>query len=541
MRTPFQRDRDRIVHATAFRRLTYKTQVFVFHEGDHYRTRLTHSLEVAQIARAIARMLGLDEDLAEALALAHDLGHPPFGHAGERALAAAMAAFGGFDHNAQSLRVVTRLERRMPPSTGSTSPVRRWRAWSSTTAARRRAPGRARRWQGNRRGRSATSGCTLPLAPAEAQAAAIADDIAYNSHDLDDGLRAGLIRLDDLADVPLAGASLAELPAAAGLETQRAIYEINRRMISAMIEDAVRKSRRAWRRCAEQSLAGVRARIRAGDRALGAATCRGAGPARTTSSPRLSPCAVMAVMGARPRRIVRDLFERYMAEPGVLPDPGARAERDGQAGRAPRCGRLHRRHDRPLRLEEHRRLFDATPTCDSSRRTSQQLGPPSRSADERLRARARPHYRRARALAGRGCVPAGLDFGHVEVVPPRDAAHGDLASNAALVLAKAAKMKPRDIAEQLGDKLRAIPTSRRSRWRGRASSTCSFRPAFWQGVVAAILKEGASYGRADLGAGEQVNVEYVRSTRPDPCTSATAAGRRSATRSRTCLPSPATR
>jgi dGTP triphosphohydrolase len=112
MRTPFQRDRDRIVHATAFRRLTYKTQVFVFHEGDHYRTRLTHSLEVAQIARAIARMLALDEDLAEALALAHDLGHPPFGHAGERALATAMAPFGGFDHNAQSLKVVTSLERK---------------------------------------------------------------------------------------------------------------------------------------------------------------------------------------------------------------------------------------------------------------------------------------------------------------------------------------------------------------------------------------------------------------------------------------------
>src|SRR5215510_13399070 len=112
MRTPFQRDRDRIVHATAFRRLTYKTQVFVFHEGDHYRTRLTHSLEVAQIARAISRMLGLDEDLAEALALAHDLGHPPFGHAGERALAQAMAPYSGFDHNAQSFEVVTRLERK---------------------------------------------------------------------------------------------------------------------------------------------------------------------------------------------------------------------------------------------------------------------------------------------------------------------------------------------------------------------------------------------------------------------------------------------
>ena len=112
MRTPFQRDRDRIVHATAFRRLTYKTQVFVFHEGDHYRSRLTHSLEVAQIARAIARMLQLDEDLAEALALAHDLGHPPFGHAGERTLGAVMAPYGGFDHNAQSFKVVTRLERK---------------------------------------------------------------------------------------------------------------------------------------------------------------------------------------------------------------------------------------------------------------------------------------------------------------------------------------------------------------------------------------------------------------------------------------------
>ena len=135
MRNAFRRDCDRIIHATAFRRLKHKTQVFVFHEGDHYRTRLTHTLEVAQIARSLARALGLDEDLAEALALAHDLGHPPFGHAGERALDAALAAHGGFDHNAQTLRVVTQPRTPLSPtSTASISPGKRWKAWSSTTA-----------------------------------------------------------------------------------------------------------------------------------------------------------------------------------------------------------------------------------------------------------------------------------------------------------------------------------------------------------------------------------------------------------------------
>src|SRR5690606_12529327 len=199
-RSPFQRDRDRVLHATAFRRLTYNTQVLLPHEGDHFRTRLTHSLEVAQIARTIARQLRLDEDLADALALAHDLGHPPFGHAGERALDRIMEAFGGFDHNAQSLRVVTALERKYldfdglnltwetleglakhnGPLTDEGDPVLK--------VARRLEAG----WQSLDAGSWASG---------EAQAAALADDIAYVSHDIDDGLRAHLLTLLHLADV----------------------------------------------------------------------------------------------------------------------------------------------------------------------------------------------------------------------------------------------------------------------------------------------------------------------------------------------------
>src|SRR5262245_44344364 len=260
MRTPFQRDRDRIVHASAFRRLTYKTQVFVFHEGDHYRTRLTHSLEVAQIARAMARMLGLDEDLAEALALAHDLGHPPFGHAGERALAAATAAFGGFDHNAQSLRVVTRLERKYASFDGLNlcyETLEGLAKHNGPIILRR--DGAVSVLQREIEATGLTRCLHLEqFAPAEAQAAALADDIAYNAHDLDDGLRAVLIRLEDLAAVPLAGGFVAALPRA-GLEEQRAIYEIHRGIISALIEDAVRESQGRLAGLAERSLAGVRA------------------------------------------------------------------------------------------------------------------------------------------------------------------------------------------------------------------------------------------------------------------------------------------
>src|SRR6185295_15817166 len=211
-RSAFRRDCDRIIHATAFRRLAYKTQVFVFDEGDHYRTRLTHTLEVTQIARALARALGLDEDLAEALALAHDLGHPPFGHAGERALDACLGDFGGFDHNAQTLRVVTAMERRYPAFDGLNL------SWETLEGIVKH-NGPLTDAGGEPIGRYQQHGVPLAIrdytalhdlalwshASAEAQVAAIADDIAYDAHDLDDGLRADLFALADLAGLPVLG------------------------------------------------------------------------------------------------------------------------------------------------------------------------------------------------------------------------------------------------------------------------------------------------------------------------------------------------
>jgi dGTPase len=203
-RSPYQRDRDRIIHSSAFRKLQYKTQVFVNHEGDFYRTRLTHSIEVAQIARSIARELGLDEDLTEALALAHDLGHPPFGHAGEEALNLAMKPFGGFDHNAQSLRVVTLLESRYAGWDGLNLTWETLEGLAKHNGPLRNPPGYIAEYNERHK---------LDLhthASAEAQVAAIADDVAYHSHDLDDGMRARLFGPDDIAHLPVVREALAE-------------------------------------------------------------------------------------------------------------------------------------------------------------------------------------------------------------------------------------------------------------------------------------------------------------------------------------------
>ncbi|MEA2887778.1 MAG: dGTPase, partial [Bradyrhizobium sp.] len=217
-RSPFRRDCDRVIHSTAFRRLKHKTQVFVFHEGDHYRTRLTHSLEVAQIARALARRLGLDEDLTETLALAHDLGHPPFGHAGERALDSCLRVHGGFDHNAQALRVVTSLEHRYPGFDGLNLT---WESLEGIVKHNGPLTDRCGKPAGRYCGHSVPIGISefdrtwdLELwsyASLEAQVAAISDDIAYDAHDIDDGLRAGLFTVDDLNVMPLTSGMIADI------------------------------------------------------------------------------------------------------------------------------------------------------------------------------------------------------------------------------------------------------------------------------------------------------------------------------------------
>lgn len=240
-RTPFQRDRDRIIHSNAFRRLKHKTQVFIADEGDHYRTRLTHTIEVSQIARALARALSLDEDLAEAIALVHDFGHTPFGHAGEDVLNAAMASFGGFDHNAQALRIVTKLEHRYPDFDGLNL------CWETLEGLVKH--------NGPLVG-PYSDGKPVPeaileynhyqdmeldcFASLEAQCAAVADDIAYNAHDIDDGLRSGLLTLKQLEDLPLTSLLIKTIKDQyPGLDATRIGYELVRRQITVMVEDVI--------------------------------------------------------------------------------------------------------------------------------------------------------------------------------------------------------------------------------------------------------------------------------------------------------------
>jgi dGTPase len=323
-RTPFQRDRDRIIHAQAFRRLKHKTQVFVQHEGDHYRTRLTHSLEVAQIARSIARTLCLDEDLAEALALAHDLGHPPFGHAGEEALDHCMQPFGGFDHNEQTFRVLTSLERRYPRFDGLNLT---WEALEGIvkhngplTGPAASAKAKARAVPRSIAEFSAHWDLELgEFASLEAQVAAVSDDIAYNNHDIDDGLRAGLFTLADLSDVPLAGPIVAAVRRDhPGLDEDRAMHETVRRMIGEMVGDVIAETRR---RIASAKVASPEA-VRALGQPLAvfseAMRQNDIGLKRFLFA-HMYRHERVTKMTEQAKLVVAELFDRHLADPGLLP------------------------------------------------------------------------------------------------------------------------------------------------------------------------------------------------------------------------------
>ncbi|HYC18695.1 MAG TPA: deoxyguanosinetriphosphate triphosphohydrolase [Pseudolabrys sp.] len=368
-RNAFRRDCDRIIHSAAFRRLAHKTQVFVYHEGDHYRTRLTHTLEVAQVARSIARALGLDEDLAEALALAHDLGHPPFGHAGERALDECLAGCGGFDHNAQALRIVTDLEHRYAAFDGLNL------SWETLEGlVKHNGPLLGR--DGAPAGRYAKQGVPAPIlayskiqdlelatyAGAEAQVAALSDDIAYDAHDIDDGLRADLFTLDDIAEVPLIGNILSVIDAQyPGLEPTRRAHETVRSLITRMIEDVIAETARRVALLKPRSVSEVREAPR---------PVVGFSPAMEKADrdikgflyPRMYRHDRVVWVMANAERIVRGLFGHYLQTPGDLPtvwgesigatDPAMRVRRiaDYIAGMTDRYA-----------LIEHAKYFHETP------------------------------------------------------------------------------------------------------------------------------------------------------------------------------------
>ncbi|WP_374651647.1 deoxyguanosinetriphosphate triphosphohydrolase [Dongia sp.] len=333
MRSVYQRDRDRVVHSAAFRRLKHKTQVFVYHEGDHYRTRLTHSLEVAQIARTIARVLGLNEDLAEALALAHDLGHPPFGHAGEEALNVCMAEFGGFDHNEQTFRVLTSLERRYAGFDGLNLTWEMLEGIVKHNGPLRGPHAGARNLAHGVPETIAVFDRDWPLelggfAGAEAQVAALSDDIAYNNHDIDDGLRAGLFAIEDLHDVPLAGPVFAEVAALyPGLEPTRVIHESVRRMINVMVSDVLAESRGRLAEAAPKSVADIRSRHEPVIAFSAAMRGHDIGLKQFLFQRMYRHERINRTM-AQAKQVVGDLFSRHLDEPGLLPAEWSREASD---------------------------------------------------------------------------------------------------------------------------------------------------------------------------------------------------------------------
>ncbi|MFN0263563.1 deoxyguanosinetriphosphate triphosphohydrolase [Tepidamorphus sp. 3E244] len=369
-RSEFQRDRDRIIHSAAFRRLQFKTQVFVLHEGDHFRTRLTHTIEVAQVARSIARNLKLDIDLAEAIALAHDLGHSPFGHAGERALDAKMQGYGGFDHNAQSLRVVTRLERRYAGFDGLNL------TWETLEGIVKH-NGPLLDAHGNPAGDYA--GKTIPgaitefdalfplrldsFASLEAQAAAVSDDIAYNAHDVDDGLRAGLFTLDDIAGgVEIVGMIVREVDRIyPHLDRARRIHETFRRLITIAIEDVQKTAASRLGKLHPASAESVRA-TDAAIIGFSDSFLKEVAVLRTFLFERMYRHPhVNATMNAA-AGIIGDLFDTYFADTELMPqDWRAGTAQMDETRRARRVADYIAGMTDRYAISEHRRLFDHTP------------------------------------------------------------------------------------------------------------------------------------------------------------------------------------
>jgi len=342
-RTRFQRDRDRIVHCAAFRRLEYKTQVFVNHEGDLFRTRLTHSLEVAQIARAVARNLKVNEDLVEAIALAHDLGHTPFGHAGQDALNECMRSFGGFEHNLQSLRVVDQLEERYGAFDGLNLCFE-----TREGILKHCAPDKARRL-----GPLGERFLLRRQASLEAQITNLADEIAYNNHDVDDGLRSGLITSAQLKEIPIVAFHMdqarKEFPS---ISERRAVHETVRRMINTLVVDLVAESRRRIAEAAPGSVDDVR--LAAPLVAFSQVIVEQADALKRFLRDHLYRHPEVMRMTAKSRRIVRELFEAFHEEPRLLPtDYQARATEDGPRAIADYIAGMTDR----FAIKEHRRLF----------------------------------------------------------------------------------------------------------------------------------------------------------------------------------------
>lgn len=367
-RNVFRRDCDRIIHSTAFRRLAYKTQVFVFHEGDHFRTRLTHTLEVTQIARSLARALGLDEDLTEALALAHDLGHPPFGHAGERALDRCLGDCGGFDHNAQSLRVVTALERPYPGFDGlnlSWETLEGLVKHNGPLVLRDGSPA----WRYRERGIPAAieqyvkvHDLKLGTFPSlEAQIAAISDDIAYNAHDIDDGLRAHFFTLDELAAVSLLKEILQEIKARyRQVNSARLTHELLRRMITTMIEDVITATRNRLNALSAGSVDAIR-EAHAPVGVFSTAMAQADRDIKDFLSPRLYRHARIVRIMTDAEQVVTDLFMRYVRDPAAIPAEWAHEGSLGEPSNVRRIGDFIAGMTDRYALIEHARLFDLTP------------------------------------------------------------------------------------------------------------------------------------------------------------------------------------